>query len=267
MKKNDRKHCRKIQYLLVGALLCFLLAPALTAYADAIAISENDFYNRHRGECVFLGRNFSANGEEGRVFVVNAPGSKKEIATIKNGETIYFEYSCLYEGGFWGLSPGLDVWADLSQFLVLYDFIAFEEEHLGEFYPYEGDYGEIEKAGRALAWPWPGADAPLWAIEDIELEYFWADCAWRDEQGREWGFFSYSRGGSDIWICLSDPENRDLASFNPGAGPEPWESETEHTNISAQGGLPIILIIVIVLVAAVVLSTVLLIRKFWKPNK
>ncbi|MCL1895676.1 MAG: hypothetical protein FWG03_03925 [Clostridiales bacterium] len=258
---------KKTANILAVAIMLFLLAPALTVYADAIAESQNDFFNQHRSECVYLGRSFSANGEDGQVSLKNAPGAGKEIATVENGETVYFEYSCLYEGEFWGLSPRFEGWGDLSQFLVLYDYIAFEEEHLGEFYPYEGDYGEIEKAGRAFAWPWPGADAPLWAIEDIELEYFWADCAWRDEQGREWGFFSYSRGGSDIWICLSDPENRDFSAFNPGAEPAPWESETEHTNISAQGGLPVILIVVIVLVAAVVLTTVLLIRKFWKPNK
>ncbi|MCL1896485.1 MAG: hypothetical protein FWG03_08065 [Clostridiales bacterium] len=258
---------KKIANILAAAIMLFLLAPALAAYADAIVEPQNDFFNKYRSECVYLGRSFSANGEDGQVPLKTAPGAGKEIATIKNGETIYFEYSCLYEGEFWGLSPGFEGWGELSQFLVLYDYIAFEEEHLGEFYPYEGDYGEIEKAGRAFAWPWPGADAPLWAIEDIELEYFWADCAWKDGQGREWGFFSYSRGGSDIWVCLSDPENRDIPAFNPEPAPAPWESETEHIDIGGQGSVPTTLIIVIVLVVAVALSTALLIRKFWKPNQ
>ena len=254
-----------IRYLLAGAIVCFLLAPALAAYADAIVESENGFYNKHKGECVYLGRSFSANGEEGYVSMMGEPGSKKELTEIENGETVYIGYSCLYEGDFWGLITQFDGWVRMDQLLVLYDYIAFEEEHSGEFYPYEGDYSEIEKAGRAFAWPWPGADAPLWIIEGLELEYFWADYAWTDEQGREWGFLSYSRGGRDIWVCLSDPENRDIPAFSPAPAPSPWESETTHTNIGRQGNRT--LATIIVLVAAVALGTALLIRKFWKPNQ
>jgi len=246
--------------------VCFLLIPAIAVYADAIVAPDNDFFNHHRSDCVYLGRSFVASGAYGFVQVKNEPGSNRGDAIIVNGEVIYMDYSCLYSGEFWGFTQRYDGWVKIdNQLLVLYDYVAFEEDHLKDFYTYEGDYVEIKETKAAVAWPWPGADSPLWTVEDLDTTNFRVLHAYKDEQGREWGFVTYLYGSPNIWFCLSDPLNRNIPAFNPASEPMIWESDTEHTDIGKSENSPIGLIIV--LVAALVIGTIILIRVFWKPNE
>jgi len=185
--------------------VCFLLSPSLIAYADVIVEPENDFYNRHRSDIKYLGRSFSANGPDGFASVRREPGSGRNIATIPNGEIVYLQYSCLYDGNHWGFNFRYSGWIIIDELLVLYDYVAFEKDHRHEFFDYDGDYSEIEKTRSAVAWPWPGADAPLWTFEDLDTEGFRVSHAYMDEDGREWGFVAYLYGSRNIWVCLSDP--------------------------------------------------------------
>ena len=157
------------KFIITLMTVCFLLMPSFVAYADVIVEPENNFYTRHRNQIIYLGRSFSANGEDGFVSVKKEPGSKNEISKLQNGEVVYIQYSCLYDGEFWGIltyvgtpNDGKTGWIKLDEMLVLYDYVAFEEEHFDEIYPYNGDYAEIKETRSAIAWPWPGADAPLW---------------------------------------------------------------------------------------------------------
>ena len=256
--------------VIVPVLFCWFLS-VNAAFADVIVESDNLFYKRHSDECVFLGRLFAANGAEGFVAVMEAPDSGKEAGKIENGETVWLQFSCLYDGDFWGLSERFSGWVRIDQLLVLYDYVAFAEEHQDEFYPYRGGYDEIVKAGSAVLWAWPGADEPLWIVEDIDNMVFTIGQAYRDGEGREWGFIVYAHGYSDEWICISDPANRDIPAFNPAPAPAVWVSDTEHVDIYKHGGKPGLggkmLTVIIVLVAAVVVVTVVLIKRFWKPNK
>ena len=143
--------------------------PILGAYADVIIEPDNGFYARHASQMVYLGRNFVANGEDGYVAIKYEPGSRDEITSLKNGEVIYMQYSCLYDGEFWGFTFKYSGWVKLDQMLVLYDYVAFAEEHWDEFYSYSGDYKEIKENRAMIAWPWPGADAPLWTIENVAI--------------------------------------------------------------------------------------------------
>jgi hypothetical protein len=153
--------------------------------------------------------------------------------------------------------------------LVLYDYVAFAEEHMGEFYTYDGDYAEIKEAGSAVMWPWPGAEESIWTLEDIDTEYFDVWAAYKDAEGREWGFVTYLWGNRNIWVCLSDPTNENLPALNPAPEPGVWVSETEHVDIKQDlsGKRFPILFIIIILVAVVVVVTVIMIKVFWKPNK
>jgi len=242
-----------------------LLSIPFTAYADALIEPDNDFYNQHRSQCVYLGRSFYANGADGFIPVKKDPGSKSEMGTIQNGEVTYIECSCLYGGDYWGFTFGHSGWIQMDQLLVLYDYVAFEEEHLGELYPYSGDYDEIKKNASAIAWPWPGSETLLWTFEDLDTTNFWVSHAYTDGQGREWGFVTYLYGSRNIWICLSDPLNRDIPVFNPTPKPMPWVSETAHTDIG-KTETPF-LAVVIILVAALASGTVVIIRVLWKPNE
>ncbi|MDR2854536.1 MAG: hypothetical protein LBV40_00015 [Methanomicrobiales archaeon] len=157
----------------------------------------------------------------------------------------------------------------LEEMLVLYDYVAFAEEHLNEFYPYNGDYTEIKETRSAIAWPWPGAGELLWTVEDLDTTHFYVTYAYKDEQGREWGFVPYLYGSRNIWVCLSDPQNRDLPAFNPAPEPDVWVSETVHVDIKhyASENEFSVVIVIIGLVTVLVAGTAVLIRVFWKPNK
>ena len=240
----------------------FLLMVPLNAYADLIVVPDNEFYKNHQGQFVYLGRSFCANSAVGSVSIKDGPDTKKDIAKLENGETIFIEYSCLYNGEYWGFTFDYYGWVRIDQLLVFYDYVAFGEDHLVEFYTYEGNYDEIKKTSAVLAWPWPGADAPLWTIEDLDTTYFRVSPAYRDEQGREWGFVSYLYGSQNIWVCLSDPLNRDIPVFNPEPAPMTWVSDTEHVDIGKTDNSTVGLIII--LVAALAAGTAVLIKVFWR---
>jgi hypothetical protein len=168
-------------------------------------------------------------------------------------------------------SDGKTGWVKLDEMLVLYDYVAFEEEHFDEIYPYSGDYAEIKETRSAIAWPWPGADTPLWTFKDLDMNSFRASYAYMDAEGREWGFVTYLYGSRNVWFCLSDPLNRDIPTFNPAPEPDVWESETAHIDIrqhiNTQGKESSMLVVIIVLVVVLVIGTAVLIKVFWKPDK
>jgi len=256
----------KSVFAIVMAFL-LLLAP-IKAYADVIFEPDNDFYKQHEAQILFLGRTFCANGTDGSASVKKEPGAKSDTAEIQNGETTYIQYSCLFNGDYWGFTSEYSGWVKMDQMLVLYDYVAFEEDHQAELYTYSGDYAEIKKTGAAVAWPWPGADAPLWTIENLDTTNFSVTYAYKDEEGREWGFVSYIYGSRNIWVCLSDPMNSDIPAFNPAPPPTPWVSDTVHTDIEKlENPSSANLTLIIILVAALVIGTVVLIKVFWKPNK
>ena len=262
---------------IVFILLLFLAIPALIVSADVIYEPRNDFYQQNRDKCVYLGRSFYANGDGGSVSVKNEPGDGRELESVKNGEVLEIEYSCLYESEYWGLVYESG-WVKMDQLLVIYDYISFDEEHQGEFYQYNGDYAEIKKAGAALAWHWPGSGEPIWTIQDIDTESFYVSHAYKDKDGREWGFVTYFYGSRNIWVCISDPMNRNIPAFNPAPEPVFWKSDTTHKEIEESdksktssyelnGSDNFTLWIIIGSVAALVIVTAVLIMIFWRPNK
>ena len=248
-------------------LFCFLLVTPLIVYADAIAEPDNSFFQKNRDKIIYLGRSFVANGENGSVPVKNEPGAGRSAMSIQNGDVVFIEFTCLFDGDFWGFASYTSPsgWVRMDQVLIIYDYVAFEEEYMGEFYPYEGDFGEIEKTKSAVAWAWPGSGRPLWTITDIEMDYFSVTHAWMDPDGREWGFLLYMLGSRNIWVCLSDPLNNDLPVFKPEPEPAVWIPDTVHQEIEPAGNRTIL--IIVILVAAIAATTMILIRVLWKQGK
>ena len=264
--------------IIVFLLICIMALMPHIAYADVIFEPtdvredlESDFLRHNRNHILNLARTFLTNGEGGSVAVKAEPGAMREMTTIQNGVLVYMNYSCLYDGEFWGFSYEHLGWMRLDQMLVLYDYVAFEEDHLDELYIYYGDFAELAQAGAAIIWPWPGADAPLWTIEGLDAENFSVEFAYRDAENREWGFLIYLYGSRNVWICLSEPLNRDIPVFNPAPSPMPWESDTEHVDIKLyieqRESEMTIIYIIIALVAILVVSTMVLIRIFWKKSE
>ena len=253
------------------AIVCLITAHL--AHAEAVIEPDNDFYSRYRRECVFLGRVFCAVSRDETIYVMKAPNQNEFVTQMSYGDKIYIEYSCLYNGEYWGItSMYLDNstqilcgWIKLNELRVMYDYIAFEEEFIDDFYVYVGDYSEIKAAGAAIAWQWPGADAPLWTIEGIDMTYFQVLHAFKDSQSREWGFIPYLYGSPNIWFCLSDPLNRDIPAFNPTPEPTVWVSETIHIDIGKPSYATIA--IAAILVALTVVGSGLIIKVYWTPSK
>jgi hypothetical protein len=249
--------------------VCLLLMSDFTAYADLIYEPDDDFYKQHQRQTVYLGRNFTSNGADESVSVRKEPGLENEIAKLPNGEVVFVLYSCLYDGDFWGFTVEYSGWIMLNQMLVLYDYVSFDEEHKGEFYSYNGDYAEIKESRSVVVWSWPGCDNYLWTFEDVDIENFRVSHAYIDNEDREWGFVTYMYGSSNLWICLSEPMNRDMPVLDTAPEPMPWVSETVHVDIKQyvpkkEFSTPVI---VIILVAVLVIGAIVLIRVFWKLNK
>ena len=211
--------------ILVLLLVCFLLLPSVMLSADSIYIPEDEFLEQHEDQMVELRRNFIANGEDGFAALREAPGAKGETGRLQNGEKTRIYYACLYDGEYWGISD--DGWIRMDQLLVMYDYVSFEKDHFDELYLYKGDCEKLKETLSAIAWPWPGADAPLWTTEDIEMEYFSITYAYLDSQGREWAFVD-SRYDGYIWICMSDLMNSNIPAFNPAPEPTKWVPERKY---------------------------------------
>ena len=249
-------------------LACVFLASSSVAYADAIYEPQNDFTKKHLSDLVELKRSFTANGKDGTVAVKAKPGAKLNTTSIKNGSVIFIQYSCLYGGEFWGYAENAgdsrqySGWVKLDQMLVNYDHITFAEEHQNEFYAYEGAYSEITDPWPCVTWPWPGA-GNMQSEMTVNPVIFSISHAYLDKEGREWGFISDYKRSRGLWICLSDPLNLDIPTFNPAPEPYPWVSVTTHVDLKGKFA---IVDIIIALVAVVVVGTAVLIRVFWKPK-
>jgi len=260
-----------IKRLLFVFMALLLAMPPLAVSADLVIEPDNNFYKQYSDQCVKLGRNFCVNDADGYINLKREPGAKGGICRIKNDEIIYIEYSCLYDGEYWGLttyrekSGGFKTgWVKTEQLLVLYDYVAFEEDHFDEFYQYTGDLAKLKETEAAIVWAWPGSGKTFSTISSLDADSVHISYAYKDEQGREWGFVPYLYGSRNFWICVSDPVNRDIPFIYPAPDPVKWESETEHTEIEKTDNAMII--IIIVLVVTLVAGTAILIRVFWKPQ-
>jgi len=242
-----------------------MLAVPNVAHADAIATSGNDFFDQHANDIIFLGWNFIADGEAGSVAVKESPGSAKELYKIENGDIVFVQYSCLFNGKYWGYIYPDSGWAKLDQMLLVYDNRTFSEDHRAEFYIYEGTYTALENAGGAIAWSWPGSGIQLGIIEGIDSSDIKDAHTWKDPEGREWVLVYKYQGFSVIWICLSDPMNGDIPAFNPASLPSVWVPETEYVDIGKSDKNMVLPIVI--LVAAVVVVTILLIKIIWKKRR
>jgi hypothetical protein len=257
--------------------ICFFLMLPLAARADVLFEPNNDFYTRHRNECVVLGRQFYANGEIGYVSLSAEPGSKDEGDIIENGEILDIMFTYNHNGETWGVteiySPdkSYDEWSNgwipMDQLLLVYDFISFDEEHQNEYYHYDGTFKETDEATEIVFWTWPGSGVERSAYMD---EAWIADISgaidrykiYKDEEGREWGFISYLYAIRNVWVCISDPSNHDIPAFNQEPPPELWKPGEMETSKGVP--MPVILII---LVTVLVVGTAILIKIFWKPNR
>lgn len=155
---------------------------------------------------------------------------------------------------------------ELSECVPVADYLSFEEVHGGEFVPYDRaldtNFADIENV---VLWTYPGSGKIAWAKADarwfrenvMPAEAF-SQC-WEDGEGRLWGFVNYCYGWRNTWVCLSDPDNTDLAAdpevlpektvYYPAADPVPAPS-------SGVSGLAAVLVVLVVAGTAVLIPVV-----------
>ena len=200
-----------------------------------------------------------------------------------------------YERKSWGDS-GKEAyrWIPMNQLLFRYDSRSFIEEHRDEFYPYTGSYEALREAERVIVWSWPGSGKVNGIVEEERFNNISIFFAYKDSQEREWGFIKNFQHGnrmySSVWVCISDPANDAIPAFNPQQ-PMPWPPQTAKRSMKKtdifQSEPPSSMFrvaesndvtpplenifyetsLLIFLVGVLVISTVVLIRVFWKPNK
>lgn len=216
-----------------------------TAFADIIWTPSDDYYMANYDECDYLGRSYILNGDSGSVTVCTSPKGKTTVAVLPNGCEMYVSFTTEDSAGrLWGVIqfsydendypvPNYDWsdadggihsgWVPMDSLVLVYDYEAFCEEYGGEFYPYEGDTNDY--AGMELVmWNYPGGKPGenTMHVEEYTgdgMELVFTNC-WTDENGLEWASIGYYYGWRSLWVCLSDPENRELTHVERG---EPFE--------------------------------------------
>ena len=255
----------------------------ITCSADVIWEPENDFFSEHRSESEYMNRDFYVNAEQGSAFVYEAPGSSSSFARITNGTVLNVAFTHSKRRVEWGLvefminengeainasaDGSLVGWIDMTDLLLVYDCISFNQEHGSEFYSYTGDYDTLIAAGEnTVVWTYPGSGVTASGL--LEVNDLWFQIAYDDEDGRQWGYIGYHYGLRDVWICISDPENAAIPAFGVEEPelipPNPEKSERITESTDDTGSLSRMIYI---LVGAVVLITIILIPVLMKKKR
>ena len=276
------------RYILVmlPIVLLFALFP-IAANADIIPEPSDNFYERNRADCEYINRVFYANGESGYIMLKNEPGSRDEVIAFVNGTIVNVSFTYDRNGEQWGVITYETAagqgdewntntgWIPMSELVVVYDYISFNEDHAGEIYDYSGGSPDsLSENLEIVIWAWPGSGEVLRTLTtssgrdftEGELTWLTPEKAYTDADGREWGFIPYFYSSRNTWLCLSDPTNADIPAFNPAPTPQLRTPIDPGALPSPRSGFPM-LPIIISLVAIVVIGSAILIKIFWKPNK
>lgn len=197
--------------------LTLLLALAAPARADMLWEPDNRFYEKHYGECDYLGRQYYANGPEGYITLWDAPNGSSVAAQYENGETLWVYW--LYDG--WGcISRWEDGeertgWVEMDHLALVYDYISFAEEYGDRICAYNGEFANYDGDAPGVAfYEYPGAASvksywafsDQWAIKDnLTGSDGYIQSVFVDENGLTWGFVGYMYGRVNGWFCLDDP--------------------------------------------------------------
>lgn len=209
--------------------LLMLLSLTAPAFADIIwEPSDNSFYDDHRGACTYESRCYYANGKDGFVTLLDAPGGSTVREQRENGEVLWVGFTY---GDKWALvnirahQEYISGWVPMSDLAVVYDYICFEEEYADKITDYNGEFADYNGDAKVINfYAYPGAAA---LDHSFEASNGWGgdilgnltgtsehpSCIRKifiDEDGRTWGFISYLYGYKNGWFCLDEPDGRNF---------------------------------------------------------
>lgn len=253
---------------ILSCLLTVLSLLVLTAPAQADIMWEpldNPFFEKHRGECRYENRGYYANGKDGFVTLLDAPGSSIVRAQYENGTVLWVAY--IY-GGDWALlerwedNRDFSGWVPLADLTLVYDYQCFEEEYADRIKDYNGEFADYAGDAEVINfYEYPGAPE---IDQSFEVSNSWGGDIlgnltgtsenrsyihkiFVDEDGRTWGFISYMYGYRNAWFCLDEPDGENfpvrevsVAELTPAQEP----------SLPAASYAPYILVAVVVIVTA-----------------
>ena len=212
------------RYGIVAGLLCCMMC-VLKVRADVIwEPMEDSFYERHREACTYVGRQYTANGPDGVVYVYKSPESAEVVETWENGYQVRIGFT--YEdsdGIVWGINENYTEkcgWMPMEYMEVVYDSISFVEEYAEEIVSQEGQLENYE-GEEFFFWSYPGSKEYISVTNPVDPGEY--DPVYRsvytDENGRRWGHVGYFYGYRDKWFCIDAP-GADYEELYPEGGPQ-----------------------------------------------
>lgn len=263
--------------------LLLLLALAVPAWADEIwEPMDNQFFTRHRRECVPEERSYYANGKDGFITAWDAPGGSLVRLQYQNGERFWVNYTyqdwALISEWQWEDHTEISGWVPLSDLYLVYDYISFEEEYGDQFRDYNGEFADYSGEPGEVFWFWeyPNAcftkecptvtqdmlDALTGRSKDVP------GCIskiYTDANGHDWGYIEWLYGVQNAWLLLDNPTGDGIMTSRI----------PEADDLIASGEivpprepvLPGPSYIPYILVASAVAATACLLKIFWTKKK
>ena len=193
---------------------CFLLLITLmlpvTALADVIYEPFDNFYEQHRDECTYVGRNYTADGPNGDLTVYTSPTNSDIKKTYPNETALYISYTYQApDGTLWACcdnwEDNITGWVPMDYLNLIYDEQSFYEEHIDQIVPVQVSLDSAELTGKTVYfWAYPGSSDYI----DVEMSADYRPSfqeSYTDENGTEWIRCGYFMGIKGTWVNLNDP--------------------------------------------------------------
>lgn len=215
-----------LTYALMLVMLVSLSAPA---FADVMwEPSDNPFYDGHRSECTYENRGYYANGRNGFVTLVSAPGASMAVSQYENGEVLWVGFTYRNDWALvsrWEDGKEVSGWVRMSDLALVYDYQCFEEEYRDRIRPYDNEFADYDGDAAVFHfYEYPGAPEinqsfdvqNNWGMDIVDNltgtgeNPSYIQSIFVDEDGRTWGYVNYMYGHLNSWFCLDEPDGEDF---------------------------------------------------------
>ena len=193
---------------------------------DTVTAPQNVFYEMNESQCELHDyRSFTAVSD---FDVYTSPVDLTPVRRVSRGEILSTNVSyTAADGSVWGYAYSdtvVEGWFRLDNVQVVYDSIAFTQEHHNELNPYAGQLDGFSPKQFLFFWTYPGsgqaenicqAGDEWFATGGVENLGERALYTYRDAAGSEWVYIDFLPGG---WVYVPDPE-RNLSGVTVPATP------------------------------------------------